>query len=86
MPMLPLMHEMAWDLPQEDTQLLAVDFSTMFFEGYSHAPGYRDMRRGSAGGKTACVSQGLREASQVLFKMLDPWDFARGVDREPFLS
>jgi hypothetical protein len=42
LPMLPLMHEMAWDLPQEDTQLLAVDFSTMYFAGYSQAPGYRD--------------------------------------------
>ena len=45
LPMLPLMHEMAWDLPQEDTQLLAVDFSTMFFAGYNQAPGYRDWYR-----------------------------------------
>ncbi len=42
MPLYPLMHEMACDLPQEEIQLLAVDFSTMLFEWNSHVPGYRD--------------------------------------------
>jgi Sulfotransferase family len=42
MPLYPLMHEMACDLPQEEIQLLAVDFSTMLFEWNSYVPGYRD--------------------------------------------
>ena len=42
MPLYPLMHEMACDLPQEEIQLLAIDFSTMLFEWNSHVPGYRD--------------------------------------------
>jgi hypothetical protein len=42
MPLYPLMHEMAWDLPHEEIQLLAVDFSTMFFEWSSYVPGYCD--------------------------------------------
>jgi Sulfotransferase family len=36
---------MACDLPQEETQLLAVDLSTMLFEWTSHVPGYRDWYR-----------------------------------------
>jgi len=45
MPLYPLMHEMAYDLPQEEIQLLAVDFSTMLFEWISHVPGYHDWYR-----------------------------------------
>src|SRR5260370_8877588 len=45
MPLYPLMHEMACDLPQEEIQLLAVDFSTMLFEWISHVPSYRDWYR-----------------------------------------
>jgi hypothetical protein len=45
MPLYPLMHEMACDLPQEEIQLLAVDLSTMLFEWTSHVPGYRDWYR-----------------------------------------
>ena len=45
MPLYPLMHEMACDLPHEETQLLAVDLSTMLFEWTSYVPGYRDWYR-----------------------------------------
>jgi len=45
MPLFPLMHEMACDLPHEETQLLAVDLSTMLFEWTSHVPSYRDWYR-----------------------------------------
>src|SRR5258708_4556079 len=40
-----LLHEMACDLPHEETQLLAVDLSTMLFEWTSHVPSYRDWYR-----------------------------------------
>ena len=45
MPLYPRMHEMACNLPQEEIQLLAVDFSTMLFEWNSHVPSYRDWYR-----------------------------------------
>ena len=45
MPLFPLLHEMACDLPHEETQLLAVDLSTMLFEWTSHVPSYRDWYR-----------------------------------------
>jgi Sulfotransferase family len=63
MPLYPLMHEMAWDLPQEEIQLLAVDFSTIFFEWSSHIPGYRDWYQ--AHDQTASYSY-LRTLLQVL--------------------
>ena len=45
MPLFPLMHEMACDLPEEEIQLLAVDFSTLWFEESLHIPSYRDWYR-----------------------------------------
>jgi hypothetical protein len=41
MPHLPAMHEMKTELPHEEIQLLAVDFSTMLFESTYDVPGYR---------------------------------------------
>lgn len=41
MPLFPLMHEMDAQLPHEEIQLLAVEFSTMLFEATYHVPGYR---------------------------------------------
>ena len=63
MPLYPLMHEMACDLPQEEIQLLAVDFSTMLFEWISHVPSYRDWYR--ANDQTPAYRY-LRKLLQVL--------------------
>jgi len=63
MPLYPLMHEMACDLPQEEIQLLAVDFSTMLFEWISHVPSYRDWYR--ANDQTSAYRY-LRKLLQVL--------------------
>jgi hypothetical protein len=41
MPLFPLMHEMDAQLPHEEIQLLAVEFSTMLFEASYHVPSYR---------------------------------------------
>jgi len=41
MPLFPLMHEMTTDHVHEEIQLLAVDFSTMFFETLADVPGWR---------------------------------------------
>jgi len=41
MPLFPLMHEMAAELPHEEIQLLAIEFSTMLFEATYQVPGYR---------------------------------------------
>jgi hypothetical protein len=38
MPLFPLMHEMTTDHVHEEIQLLAIDFSTMFFETLAHVP------------------------------------------------
>jgi len=40
MPLFPLMHEMTTDHVHEEIQLLAVDFSTMFFETLAHVPAW----------------------------------------------
>ena len=40
MPLFPAMHEIAVDAPEEEIQLLAVDFRTMFFEAMSEVPTY----------------------------------------------
>jgi Sulfotransferase family len=42
MPHFPLMHEMTTDHVHEEIQLLANDFSTMFFETLGHVPQWRD--------------------------------------------
>ena len=42
MPHFPLMHEMTTDHVHEEIQLLANDFSTMFFETLGHVPTWRD--------------------------------------------
>ncbi len=42
MPLFPLMHEMTTDHVHEEIQLLANDFSTMFFETVGDVPGWRD--------------------------------------------
>ncbi len=41
MPLFPLMHEMSTDHVHEEIQLLAVDFSTMFFEALAPVPDWR---------------------------------------------
>ncbi len=38
MPLFPLMHEMTTDHVHEEIQLLAIDFSTMYFETLAHVP------------------------------------------------
>ena len=40
MPLFPLMHEMTTDHAHEEIALLAVDFSTMFFETLAHVPAW----------------------------------------------
>lgn len=40
MPLFPAMHEIAVDAPEEEIQLLAIDFRTMFFEAMSEVPTY----------------------------------------------
>jgi hypothetical protein len=40
MPLFPLMHEMTTDHVHEEIALLAVDFSTMFFETLAHVPAW----------------------------------------------
>jgi len=42
MPYFPLMHEMTTDHVHEEIQLLANDFSTMYFETLGHVPAWRD--------------------------------------------
>jgi hypothetical protein len=42
MPYFPLMHEMTTEHVHEEIQLLANDFSTMFFETLADVPGWRD--------------------------------------------
>jgi hypothetical protein len=44
-PYIRLMHEMSCNLPHEEIQLLAVDFSTMLFEATYFIPSYRDWYR-----------------------------------------
>jgi hypothetical protein len=41
MPLFPLMHEMTTDHVHEEIALLAVDFSTMFFETIAHVPAWQ---------------------------------------------
>jgi len=45
MPLFVRMHEMTTDHVHEEIQLLAVDFSTMFFETLAPVPGWRDYYR-----------------------------------------
>ena len=45
MPLFPLMHEMTTDHIHEEIQLLAIDFSTMFFESLASVPAWRDHYR-----------------------------------------
>ena len=45
MPLFPLMHEMTTDHIHEEIQLLAIDFSTMFFETLASVPAWRDYYR-----------------------------------------
>lgn len=45
MPLFPLMHEMTTDHAHEEIALLAVDFSTMFFEALGHVPVWADYYR-----------------------------------------
>ena len=40
MPLFPLMHEMTTDHVHEEIQLLAIDFSTMFFETLALVPAW----------------------------------------------
>ncbi len=40
MPLFPLMHEMTTDHVHEEIQLLAIDFSTMYFETLAHVPSW----------------------------------------------
>jgi Sulfotransferase family len=42
MPLFPLMHEITTWHVHEEIQLLAIDFSTMFFETLAHVPAWRD--------------------------------------------
>jgi hypothetical protein len=42
MPLFPLMHEMTTDHVHEEIQLLAIDFSTMFFETLASVPAWAD--------------------------------------------
>src|SRR6201996_2814489 len=46
MPYFPLMHEMTTDHVHEEIQLLANDFSTMYFETLADVPGWRDYYQG----------------------------------------
>jgi hypothetical protein len=45
MPLFPLMHEMTTDHVHEEIQLLAIDFSTMFFETLASVPAWSDYYR-----------------------------------------
>ena len=45
MPLFPLMHEMTTDHIHEEIQLLAIDFSTMFFETLASVPAWADHYR-----------------------------------------
>jgi hypothetical protein len=45
MPLFPLMHEMTTDHVHEEIQLLAIDFSTMFFETLASVPAWADYYR-----------------------------------------
>jgi hypothetical protein len=45
MPLFPLMHEMTTDHIHEEIQLLAIDFSTMFFESLASVPAWADYYR-----------------------------------------
>jgi len=45
MPLFPLMHEMTTDHIHEEIQLLAIDFSTMFFETLASVPSWSDYYR-----------------------------------------
>ena len=45
MPLFPLMHEMTTDHLHEEIQLLAVDFSTMFFETMAYLPRWEEYYR-----------------------------------------
>ena len=45
MPLFPLMHEMTTDHIHEEIQLLAIDFSTMFFETIASVPAWADYYR-----------------------------------------
>ena len=42
LPLFPLMHEITTWHVHEEIQLLAIDFSTMFFETLAHVPAWRD--------------------------------------------
>jgi len=45
MPLFPLMHEMTTDHIHEEIQLLAIDFSTMYFESIASVPAWADYYR-----------------------------------------
>lgn len=46
MPLFPLMHEMTTDHVHEEIALLAIDFSTMYFETFADVPAWRAYYRG----------------------------------------
>lgn len=71
MPLYPLMHDMAYDLPQEEIQLLAVDFSTTLFEWSNYVPAYRDWY----------CSHDQTPAYRYLRKMLQVLQWLRGGTR-----
>jgi len=71
MPLFPLMHEMTTDHAHEEIQLLAVDFSTMFFETLAPVPTWREYYR----------SHDQAPHYRYLRTMLQALQFSRGGDR-----
>ena len=71
MPLFPLMHEMTTDHVHEEIQLLAVDFSTMFFETLAPVPTWRGV----------LPAHDQAPHYRYLRTMLQALQFTRGGDR-----
>ncbi len=71
MPLFPLMHEMTTDHVHEEIQLLAIDFSTMFFETLAPVPDWENYYR----------SHDQAPHYRFLRTMLQALQFTRGGDR-----
>ncbi len=71
MPLFPLMHEMTTDHVHEEIQLLAIDFSTMFFETLAPVPRWRAYYR----------SHDQTPHYRFLRTMLQALQFTRGGER-----
>jgi hypothetical protein len=71
MPLFPLMHEMACDLPHEEIQVLAMDFSTMLLESSNTVPSYGDWYK----------AHDQTPAYHYLRRVLQVMQWARGGER-----